>query len=151
MKEDVALQQLADVLPPPAPDGYWMLPVIVLVIALAAAGVWWWTRRRRTAGSDAPACEARRRLRELRSAWQAQAVPDREAAYRLATLLRLGLRLPQLSTELRPTMISDPSAWERTLAELHVLRYRHAVGSALSIQCFDHADEWLAAAQREAA
>jgi len=150
MNEGVALQQLADVLPPPAPDGYWIAWFLVLVVVTAAAGGWWRMRRRRTRDGLAPAHEARRRLRALRDAWQSQSVADRDAAYRLANLLRLGLRLPQLTPERRPATVADAGAWERTLTELHALRYRRAVGSALSARCFDLADEWLATAQREA-
>jgi hypothetical protein len=150
MKEGVALQQLADVLPPPAPGGYGMLSLVAGVIVMAAAVAWWWASRRRRPRGSVPAREARRRLRELRTAWQSRAIDDREAAYCLAALLRLGLGLPQLTSQLKPAAVADARDWDQTLAELHALRYRHAVGSALSARCFEHADEWLAAAQRGA-
>lgn len=149
MKPDVALQQLADVLPPPAPGWGWAISAAIVAILLTIAASWWWMRRRRRPDRDIPARAARLRLRALRIAWQSRAVDDREAAYRLATLLRLGLGLPQLTSPLRPAAITDARDWDRVLGELDRLRYRDDAGSALSPDCFDRAERWLAAPQRE--
>jgi hypothetical protein len=147
MKEGVALRQLADVLPPPAPGlGEW-LPFIFAAAILTAAALFWWLRKPRSPHGNASAREARRRLDRLRAEWHSQTVSDREAAYRLAALLRLGLRLPQLAPLLCPPSVKDVVAWEETLRELHALRYRRGT-PRLSPQCFDRAEQWLAAAQR---
>jgi hypothetical protein len=149
MKEGVALRQLADVLPPPAPGlGEW-LPIIFVAAIVTAAVLFWWLRRQRSPRGNASAREARQRLGRLRVEWQARGVNDREAAYRLAALLRLGLRLPQLAPLLCPPMVKEGVAWEETLRELHALRYRRGTPS-LSPQCFDRVEQWLAAAQRAA-
>lgn len=148
MKEGLALQQLADVLPPPAPGWGWVWIIMTALLVLPVAALWWWMRIRRARYHNAPAREARRRLDQLRSAWQSQTVDDREAAYRLAALLRLGLGIAQLTAHHRPAAVTDSKAWERTLGELHALRYRHLAGPALSADCFRYAEAWLAAAQR---
>ena len=152
MKEGVALSQLADILPPPAPGGPdWMLVIVVGIICVLAATVlvWFW-KKHHSQRMNLPAREARRRLAALRSAWQSHTLSDREAAYRLATLLRLGLALPQLNTQDRPSMVEDDAAWRETLEQLHALRYRDQAGLNLSSQCFERAARWLAAAQRQA-
>ena len=152
MKEGVALSRLADILPPPAPGGpNWMLLSIVAIFCLVsmAALVWFW-QRHRSQQKNLPAREARRRLAALRNAWQSHTLSDRETAYHLATLLRLGLALPQLNAQDRPNMVEDDAAWRETLEQLHALRYRAQPGSSLSSQCFEHAARWLAAAQRQA-
>jgi len=152
MKEGVALSQLADILPPPAPGGpNWILLSIIGIFCLVimAALVWFW-KKHHSQRKNSTAREARRRLAALRSAWQSHTLSDRETAYRLATLLRLGLTLPQLNTQDRPNMVEDDTAWRETLELLHALRYRDQAGLSLSSQCFEHAALWLAAAQRQA-
>jgi len=146
VKEGLALQQLADVLPPPAPGWGWL--ITTALVAAPAAALWWLMRIRRARHPNAPAREARRRLNQLRIAWQSKAVDDREAAYRLAALLRLGLGIGQLTAQHRPAAVTDAKAWDRTIGELHALRYRHLSAPSLSAECFRHAEAWLAAAQR---
>jgi len=151
MNEGVALSQLADILPPPAPGASWMLLVtgsaVVIVAVLALVR---FLKNHRPRKNALPAREAQQRLGTLRAAWQARTISDREAAYRLATLLRLGLALPQLTPQLRPAAVDDEALWRETLNQLHALRYRDRSSSDLSPQCFDRAERWLAAAQRQA-
>ena len=152
MKEGVALSQLADILPPPAPGGPdWMLLILAGVVCIVAAAVLIWFRKKHHSQRiNLPAREARRRLVTLRSAWQSHTISDREAAYRLATLLRLGLALPQLNPQLRPNAVGDDASWRETLLQLHALRYRDQAELSLSSQCFERAARWLRAAQRQA-
>lgn len=150
MNEGVALKQLADILPPPAPGPGWILPVIAVAVTLAAALILvWFVKRRRSLHAALPASEARQRLTALRSAWQDRRISDREAAYRLATLLRLGLGLPQLAPQRRPPAVDDAASWYETLTQLHALRYRDQAPTTLSPQCFDYAEHWLTVAQSE--
>jgi hypothetical protein len=150
MKEGVALSQLADILPPPPPGGPdWMLLGIVgIVCVLAVAVLGWFIKKHYLPRNASPAREARRRLVALHKAWQARRLSDREAAYRLATLLRLGLAVPQLDTHLRPNAVEDDTSWRETLQQLHALRYREAASAGLSPQCFERAERWLTIAQR---
>lgn len=152
MNEGVALQQLADILPPPAPGGAsWMLLVVgSAIVIVAALALVWFVKKHRPRKHNLPAREAQLRLRTLRAAWQAHTVSDREAAYRLATLLRLGLSLPQLTTQLRPAAVDNEQSWHETLTHLQALRYRDQATSNLPPQLFDRAERWLAAALREA-
>ena len=152
MKEGVALSQLADILPPPAPGGPdWLLLIVAGIICILAAAVlvWFWMKHH-SQRIKLPAQEAQRRLAALRSAWQSRTLGDREAAYRLATLLRLGLTLPQLNIQGRPSMVDDDNSWRETLELLHALRYRDQTELSLTSQSFEHAARWLAAAQRQA-
>jgi hypothetical protein len=151
MKEGVALSQLADILPPPPPGGpdWMLLSVVGTFCLLVAAIVLWLLKRHYSLHSESPAREARRRLAVLRSAWQAHTLSDREVAYRLATLLRLGLALPQLSAHMRPSAVEDDTLWRETLDQLHALRYRDQTASRLSPQFFERAERWLATAQRQ--
>jgi hypothetical protein len=151
MKEGVALEQLADILPPPAPGGAgWVLLLMgVIVVSVATLGLLWFVKRRRARQQDVPTHEAQQRLKALRAAWQARTLSDREAAYRLATVLRLGLSLPQLAPQLRPAAVDDAAAWHDTLKVLQTLRYRNLTSATRSPHCFDRVALWLTAAQRE--
>jgi hypothetical protein len=149
MNEGVALKQLADILPPPAPHNLsWLLAVATIVAIVVAVVLVWLVKRRRSGTQTSPARDAQQRLAALRAAWQARTLSDREAAYRLATVLRLGLSLPQLAPHARPSAVDDAAAWYDTLKELQTLRYRNQSSATLSPQCFDRAALWLAAAQR---
>ena len=152
MNEDAALRQLADILPPPAPGGPdWTLLVLAgIVCIVAAAALLWFIKKHQAHRKNLPAREARQRLAVLRNAWQAHTLSDREAAYHLATLLRLGLALPQLSAQLCPHAVEDDASWRETLEQLQALRYCNEAACTLSPQSFDRAEHWLAAAQRQA-
>jgi hypothetical protein len=152
MKEGVALSQLADILPPPAPGGPdWLLVSVVGIVCIViTATVLWFVKKRNAPRRASPAREARRRLAALRNAWQSRTLSDRETAYRLAALLRLGLALPQLGSHLRPATVEDDASWRETLQQLHALRYRDQPGLSLPSTCFEHAERWLTAAQRQA-
>ena len=148
MKEGVALSQLADILPPPPPSGLdWMLLGIVCLL-VTVIGLWF-MRKRLSRKTPSSAREAQRRIKALSTAWQAHKLSDREAAYRLATLLRMGLTLPQLSAHVRPNTVEDEVTWRETLEQLHALRYQDHPKSSLSNQCFERAERWLAAAQKQ--
>ena len=150
MKEGVALSQLADILPPPAPIGadWLLLGMIGGICAVIVAALLWFIKKHYSPRSNSPAREARRRLAALRDEWQSRTLTDREAAYRLAALLRLGLALPQLSTRAKPSTVEDETPWRETLEQLQALRYRNEAATGLSEQCFERAEHWLAAAQR---
>lgn len=151
MKEGVALSQLADILPPPAPGGMgWLLPVIGFAVIVAALVLVWFVKRHRPGKPALPVREAQQRLAMLRAAWQARTFSDREAAYRLAAVLRLGLNLPQLTPRIRPRVVDDEALWRETLTQLQVLRYREQAPLTLPPHCFDRAERWLAAARRAA-
>jgi hypothetical protein len=153
MKEGVALSQLADILPPPAPGGPdWLLLGMIggICCLVIVAALLWFIKKHYSPRSNSPTREARRRLAALRDEWQSHTLTDREAAYRLATLLRLGLAVPQLSTHIRPSTVKDETLWRGTLEQLQALRYRNESAHSLSPQCFDHAERWLTTAQRQA-
>lgn len=148
MKEGVALSQLADILPPPPPSGLdWIL--LGIVCLLVAVGSLWFLKKRLSRKAPSPARQAQRRIKALSTAWQAHKLSDREAAYRLATLLRMGLTLPQLSAHVRPNAVEDDVTWRETLKQLHALRYQDHPNSSLSNQYFERAERWLAAAQKQ--
>lgn len=147
MNGDDTLQGLADVIPPapPAATPWWLWLLAALAfIAIVALVVWRITRRRRRAApSDDLRGDALAALSALRLAWEAKRIDDRDAAYRLATVLRRGLGLAQLSDDNPPATINDAPLWRDTLQQLDRQRYRRLRGQPLPPELFERAHRWL--------
>lgn len=97
-----------------------------LVLALAALvlpGLWM-----RWRGRGVRACC--KRLQHLRKAYAAGSVSQHEAAYRLASELRLGLQLQQLNADLPPPAlpVAEHPGWAEAIARLDALRYQAGAG-----------------------
>jgi hypothetical protein len=146
------LAALADIELPAPPD--WR-PAIILATALllCAAGaliIYMRARTRRAAPSPAAAAgtgeavsrAALAQLERLRRESSSGAIDARAAAYRLGTLLRLGLGLPQLHAAAPPAGL-DGNEWRETLTLLHALRYAPASAQALTPEVFARAQRWL--------
>lgn len=145
MNRDGIVTAMADIALPPAPDWRPIIAVAALVVlTLALAG--WVALRRRARRAPAPdQAEAVARLDRLRQAWLDRELDEREAGYRLATLLRLGLGLHQLRPEGPPPACGDTREWADTVALLQRLRYRRHPDTALSREVFERARRWLTA------
>ncbi len=140
-------QQLADVELPPAPDWQPLIVaaiVVVIALLLAVAVIYLHSRRKHSGnGSDATR-EALHQLQQLQLEWQQQKVDDHDAAYRLATLLRLGLELNQLSETPPPSLTDQKTQWQMLLQQLAQLRYT-ATNShqPLTTDAFSQVEQWL--------
>lgn len=149
MNGDDTLQRLADIIPPapPAATPWWLWLLAALAsIAIVALVAWRITRRRRrTAPSGDLRGDALAALNALRSAWEAKQIDDRDAAYRLATVLRRGLGLAQLSDDNPPAAINDAPLWRDTLQQLDRQRYRRQRERPLPPELFERVHRWLTA------
>lgn len=138
------LDALSDIemLPPPSASGGVM---VLLLVSAIAAGLFWYLRKQQHREA-APAegalhHEAIRRLAALRMQWEEGAIADREAAYQLCALLRIGLGLERLNPD-NPPIGLDAEAWREWHGELQRARYP-AVGYRLTENLFAMADSWL--------
>lgn len=149
------LSRLADIeLPPVAPwalyEGVATVFGLALILALLGGLIGYaigkhLRSRLRPAMAEAatpasPIDDALMRLDALTTAWQAGNIKEREAAYRLVTLLRLGLGLPQLPPK-APAGIPQ-AAWESLLDHCSALRYRPGA-AGLDAQMFSQVRAWL--------
>ncbi len=148
MNNGDALTKLADIIPPapPAPLAWWPWLIAAFFIAALAVFAWWWRSRRRAVAASPldRRVEALAALNNLHEEWTAKRIDDRDAAYRLATVLRLGLGLAQLSDEPPPVAVNEAPLWRDALAQLNRQRYPAARGQALPPALFEHARRWLA-------
>ncbi len=135
--------QLAGIELPPQPD-WWPLIWTLTAIALAALVLALLVRYKRKPSSErSPAAEATRRLGRLRQAWQTGELESRQAAYQLATLLRLGLGLRQLDHTPPPHLADQRPEWQATLATLEQLRYQPHSEARLTDPLFNQIQGWL--------
>ncbi len=142
------LDRLADIELPPPPD--WqplMITLALSVVVVAAIGGWFFRRNSAVQPHHRPSSVALQRLQTLHKEWQCGAINDRDAAYQLATLLRLGLGLIQLRTTPPQQLDIEQRAWQETLNHLNQLRYSTHSTDPLSSQRFELVDQWL---QRDA-
>ena len=121
-------QQLADVELPPAPD--WQpltiaAAVVIAAILLAAIVIRLRSRRKNSNNASDTRREALHQLQLLQQQWQQNEVDDRDTAYRLATLLRLGLELNQLTDTPPPALANKQQQWQERVRLLTRLRYQH--------------------------
>ncbi|MDX9740355.1 MAG: hypothetical protein RBT81_04125 [Gammaproteobacteria bacterium] len=138
------LDALADIemLAPPSATG--AAAALLIAASVLAAVAWrrWRLRQRTPAAASMPAeREAMQRLAALRAAWETGTVGDREAAYRLCALLRIGLGLPALDPEGPPAGV-DAESWRHWLRALQRVRYQHEE-HPLTGGVFTLADSWL--------
>lgn len=140
------LAGLADIevlAPPPLMGGATMLLLAALLLAVLAGCLTWRRLRRRSRPTRRlpPAREAAQRLAGLQADWEAGVTRDRDAAYRLCTLLRNGFGLRTLEPGAPPAGL-DADAWREWLAALRCARYQ-AGGAPLTPAVFDTARDWL--------
>ncbi len=131
------LQRLADIEPPPAPD--WQPTLLTggaLFLVLALLLVAWRLARR----PQSPQRTALQRLQYLERQWQQGRCSERETAYRLAAILRLGLGLASLQTTPDPRHGRE---WQQLIQQLDELRYQPQP-PRLTATLFHSARRWLA-------
>jgi hypothetical protein len=144
-----SLAALADIELPAPPDWRPLIALAAAALAVVVAAIVVYARRRRapaarlsTDRAETGPRAALLRLERLQREWSAGAIDARAAAYRLVTLLRLGLALPQLHPAAPPTGLNE-TEWRETLCLLQDLRYRPAPEHALTGEVFARAHDWL--------
>jgi hypothetical protein len=150
VKED-PLAALADIEILAPPESSTSLPMALIVLLIGIIVIAWLVarliaRRSRSTHIDValPASTAAlQRLAALRADWERGEVNDRETAYRLCALLRIGLKLPELDPRTPPPALSHIEAWAPTLHSLQKLRYARDENTPLCAQDFELARVWL--------
>ena len=135
MKDTDIIAQLADIQPPPAPESGTWIAVIVTALAVTVALIYLYRYRLR----DRPAqpvsqnvcLAALERLEQLEQEWLAGQVDDRQTAFLIATLLRLGLDQAQWPGPVDTTI--EDRAFSETLSKI---RYEPSPDAALKQDVF---------------
>ena len=158
------LKLLADIMLPPAQDWtpLWWAASFILPALLSTLVVFLAHKRRRKdiAPQTGPSSTPLEELNRIEQEWQSGTLKPRDAAYRLATVLRIGMGLAQL-TQQRPPSITGAGAqaansgttdaaqdahWQRVVDGLERIRYRPD-GGQVDAQWFDWIRAWLQSAE----
>lgn len=150
------LQQLADIEHPAPPEwqGFILLLIaVVLLLTLIIWAIWHW-RTQQLHIKRSPITHALGLMDELKVRWSRGDMDDREAAYCLSTLLRLGLGLRQIDLAypaiLENSSVSnksprDKAAWEKTITLFSQIRYQQTPSARLDTETFEVIRGWLKA------
>lgn len=144
MNDDHGLATLADIVLPPSPDWQpmWLTMTFALVVtALMIASFWVYQRSRKMTNHGIPPTPLHT-LAKIEQQWHAGSLTPRETAYRLATVLRLGMGMPQLTCHPPASLADQQSRWETLIHELDRIRYA-PLTSPLDEQWFEWVREWL--------
>jgi hypothetical protein len=140
MNDPDVLNKMADIELPAPPD--WR-PVIIIgitsLIVLVAILRMWYSRRRiqKRHNPHTDIMQSGRVLEEIKNLWSAGRISDREASYRLTTLLRLELGLAQLPVTCPAELANDSTDWESTIQLFNQLRYKKTATMKLSAEEFN--------------
>jgi hypothetical protein len=138
MNPETLQQRMADIIVP-VPDDLTTtyIGILITVVILLVLTGWLVKRfgRRRRRDSAAAETGALHQLDLVKQDWRAGHIDSRQAAFRLATVLRLGLRLAQLPP-LPPTPAVDDRQWQQTISRLNALRYPSALTQKLTDDLF---------------
>lgn len=138
------LDALADIEWPAPPD--WTplyLAVTGALIITVTITCYYVLRRRRAPSRETTRDRALARLAALQHDWQRGTIDDRAAAYRLATILRLGLGLTQLMVSRPAPPHIEPHAWRAALETLERQRYASGPTQQLPAALFHTVRGWL--------
>lgn len=117
---------------------------IIFVIAVAATAIVLVRRLSPAADADQNAAQSPvAELDRLRSRLQSGQCSPRDAAYRLAMLLRAHFQVTELDPASPPAGIENPREWAQVVRQLSANRYAPDAPSTLPDDSFAHARSWL--------
>lgn len=146
-------ERLADVQLPAKPD-LWpdtalIMVTVVVILFLIVTLICWRYRRYRSAPQreQTTTQQALERLHAIEQAWSDGAIDARETAYRLTTVLRLGLGLPQLTMRCPQPLLTQQQQWQQTITLFDQLRYQPRTAQSptqhLQHETFAQLHQWL--------
>jgi len=144
------LDRLADVQLPAEPS-LWPAITIISAIIITVGLVYLRFRRRQTSSTTDTSNNAQQALERLaivEKAWADGEIDARETAYRLNTLLRLGLNLPQLNHRCPAALADHHHAWQQTQQLFNQLRYQPHTAQPLNSSTFNQVRLWLSSSQQ---
>ena len=141
-------QQLAGIELPPEADWsslIWAITGLVIAITIISLIAW---KKNQARSSKNLSDQAPQRLKQIQQQWQSGELDQRNTAYQLATLLRLGLGLKQLDQHTPAQLADQQIEWQATIQRLQMLRYQADSKARLDEETFITIQDWLKMAAR---
>lgn len=145
MNETIPFNILADIELPDEPSWYSEITLAVIASSLLLVFIVWRIRQRKSLLQTKPeAINAEQVLNNIIDKHQSEKMSQREAAFRIATVLRLSLKLPQLTTQAPEILQHEQPLWCKTIQQLEQLRYQHNCDARLSLELTQQVRRWIA-------
>lgn len=145
MNTDI-LSRLADVEPPLPPDYrvLYMTAAIVFIVVVMALFAWRFSRQSKSKTIKEETVDTANAVSELTKLLAARSSLDsRLFAYRLTTVLRLGLHLQQLTRECPDCIGVAREQWPRIVTTLQQMRYTEQCEAAFDEDAIETIRTWL--------
>ncbi|VAW87022.1 hypothetical protein MNBD_GAMMA16-590 [hydrothermal vent metagenome] len=144
MNETIPFNILADIEFPNEPS--WYSEIILAVIAsslLLSLIVWRIMKRKPLRQTQLETISSEQVLNDIIAQYQSTRINQREAAFRIATVLRLSLKLPQLTLQAPDILQHEHALWRETIQQLEQLRYQHNCDALLSPELTQQVRRWI--------
>ncbi len=139
-------ERMADVELPGEPTLWWpllMLAAVTLVVVALISLIYRHRNKKHRAPPSNTTQQALARLATVEQRWLKGEIDARETAYQLSTLLRLGLRLAQLTAHSPQQLHTQQAAWQQTMTLLSRLRYQPQPADKIEQSIFLMLRQWL--------
>jgi len=145
MNKTIPFDILADIELPNEPNWYSEITLAVIVSSLVLIFIVWRIRQRKFLPQTKPeTMNAEQVLNDIIDKHQSANMTQREAAFRIATVLRLSLKLPQLTLQAPEILKNEHALWRTTIQQLEQLRYQHNCDTRLSPELTQQVRRWVA-------
>ncbi len=145
MNETIPFDILADIELPNEPNWYSEITLAVIASSLFLILIVWRIGQRKALQQTKPeTINAEQVFNDILDKHQSANISQREAAFRIATVLRLSLKLPQLTTQAPERLKDEQSLWCTTIQQLEALRYQHNCDTRLSPELTQQVRRWIA-------
>ncbi len=136
-------QQLAAIELPPEPNWWPLIWIVSLFLIGQTVITLIMLKKRKSASNNNLHNEAQHRLKQIQQQWQNGELEPRDAAYQLATLLRLGMGLKQLEPSPPDYLKDQAHDWQSIIEQLQQLRYQADSDATLNERLFATIQAWL--------
>ncbi len=144
MNQNIPFNMLADIELPNEPNGYNDIIFIIIASGLLLTLITWRIiKRKPSPQATSETMNAEQALNEVIAQHQSTSINQREAAFRIATVLRLSLNLPQLTLQAPDTLQHEQTLWHKTIQQLEQLRYQHRCDTPLSPELIQQVRRWI--------
>jgi len=144
MNETIPLNILADIELPNEPS--WYSEIILVIIAsslLLSLIVWRIMKRKPLRQTQFETISPEQVFNDIIAQHQSTKINQREAAFRIATVLRLSLNMPQLTLQAPDILQHEQTLWRKTIQQLEQLRYQHNGDAPLSPELTQQVRRWI--------
>ena len=144
MPLNMPFNMLADIELPSQPNWHIEILLIVAIASILLIFIAWKViKRKASQHTKHSASDATQILNQIIDEHGTNSIGHREAAFRIANVLRLALKLPQLTSQAPEILKHEQLKWSVTIKQLEQLRYEHQCDLQLSPELVQQIRHWI--------